>query len=40
MRYEKTEQRKRLKRTLKTVDIIGCGKVTPPLTARKRTAVL
>ena len=36
---KKRAKEKRLKWTLKTVDILCCGSLPPPLTARKRTAV-
>jgi hypothetical protein len=36
---KKLGKEKRLRRTLKIADIAGCGSLTPPLTARKRTAV-
>ena len=36
---KKLSKRKRLRWTLKTVDLLGCGSPPPPLTVRKRTAV-
>ena len=36
---KKRAKEKRLKWTLKTVDILSCGSLPPPLTERKRTAV-